>query len=98
METQRNRVISNFRESAVRVFLNLWFDFEKKVRSLNRQEDNNLFDQLQSRYTSSLKVELLKHAEICLSEYCGDRSSLRKNLNDQVAQNISAFITKARLL
>lgn len=98
METNKSMALSNFKEAAIKVFLNLWFDFEKHARKLDRDTDDNVFQQLQGRYIIGLKTELLKNAEICLGGYCGDRNSLRRNLNDQVAQNVSAFILRARQL
>lgn len=98
METNKGMALSNFRESAIRIFLFLWYDFEKQAKRLDRQADENVFQQLQSRYVVGLKAELFKSSEACLGGYCGDRNALRRNLNDQVAQNVSAFILKARQL
>lgn len=97
-ETNRSWAVSNFRESAVRVFLTLWFDFESHSKGIDANVDDTLFQQLRSRYVAGLKAQLLNTAERSLSVYCGDRTALRKNLNDQVAQNVSAFIMRANAL
>lgn len=98
MHSNTTIAITSFRESAVRIFLLLWNDFERKTKELDRKTDENVFQQLQYRYVEGLRAQLSSIAERTLMSFSGDLNGLRKCLTDQVSQNISAFMFRAKAI
>ncbi|MCG2616150.1 hypothetical protein LZZ85_17770 [Terrimonas sp. NA20] len=94
MRSNSEITVANFRESAVRSFLFFWYDFELKVKNLNRKEDENVFQQLRTRYAEALKTSLQQTAEKLLINFQGNKQGLRVCLTEQVSHNISAFMGK----
>lgn len=96
METDMEKIIARFRDSAGRIFVLIWEDFERRAKILDRQRDENVFQQLQSRYIDELRKQLTKIVEASLNEYSGDRNMLRRDLTNQVSYNVSEFLQKIR--
>ncbi|MET0466384.1 MAG: hypothetical protein ABW007_24720 [Chitinophagaceae bacterium] len=98
MRSNSDITVANFRESAVRTFLFFWYDFELKVKNLNRQEDESVFQQLRIRYAEALKTSLQQKVETLLSNFQGNKSGLQVCLADQVSHNVSAFMVRVSAL
>ncbi len=82
-----------FREEISVIYLRLTEAFEHNVRKLDRQWDENVFRQLQSRYEEELKRELAQLAEKFIGQH-GDgihNDTLRRDFSAQIAYTLTEF-------
>jgi len=70
--------------------------FEHNARKLDRQRDENVFRQLQSRYEATLKRELAQLAEKFIEQH-GERTNmdfLRREFSGQIGYTVTEFRLK----
>lgn len=98
MEKDINIIKSNFRNSSTRISHLIYEDFIRSVKKLDRQRDENVFRQLQSRYRSELEKQLNAAAEKVIGEYGGhnDMRTLQRELTNQISYNVSEFLLKIK--
>ncbi len=99
MHSDIDMINANFRRAASTVFLSLYEQFKNAVKDLDRQKDENVFRQLQSRYADELKRKLTEIAIGLLDRYKGpgDTNTLRRELTNQVSYYQTEFILKEQL-
>lgn len=98
MEKDIEIVVSQFRSEASGLFQAIAEDFVRHAKRLNRQWDENVFQQMQGRYMQELKKQLTHIAEKLISQYKGalNTNMLRHELTQQIDYYISAFVIKIR--
>ncbi len=99
MHSDIDMINANFRRAASTIFLSLYEQFKNAVKSLDRQKDENVFRQLQSRYADELKRKLTEIAIGLIDQYKGqgDTNTLRRELTNQVSYYQTEFILKEQL-
>lgn len=100
MQTGLDTIRNEFRTSSSRLFFSLYSDFEKAVAPLNRKRDENVFQQLQGRYSSDLEKQLNDIAKRILERYrdMQNINLIRGELTNSIAQYVHEFIAKAKSL
>ena len=89
---------SSFRNSSSRISQLIFNDFRKNIRKLDRQKDENVFQQLLGRYIHELERKLADEAGKALAQYQVkvNINILRRELTSQVSYNMSEFLLKVR--
>lgn len=91
-------IMSRFRNSSASIFHALCNDFEKKVKNISRRNDENVFQQLQGKYSQELKRQLTQLAKNTMA-ICHDTGSpgvLQKELTSHISYQVAEFELKAR--
>jgi hypothetical protein len=98
MERDIEIIVSHFRNEASSLFLAIVEDLERHAEKLNRQRDENVFQQMQSRFVQELKKQLAYIAEKVIGQYKGnaDINILRRELTAQIEYYISELLLKIR--
>ena len=98
MERDIEIIVSHFRNEASSLFLAIVEDFERHAEKLNRQRDENVFQQMQSRFVQELKKQLSYIAEKVIGQYKGNTgiNTLRRELTAQIEYYISELLLKIR--
>ncbi|MFT4093164.1 MAG: hypothetical protein QM640_05955 [Niabella sp.] len=96
MENDPIFIITGFRKTANELFDGLCHDFIDQAKKLDRQTDENVFQQLRSRYEGQLQQQLNREAMGLLQEYKRDDIlSLHQSLTGYISYCLSAFRIKA---
>lgn len=98
MKTDIDIVRARFRNEASTIYLRVMRNFELNVKRLDRQKDENVFQQLTARYADELKKELSQMAEKMVDQCSGgvNRDTLRQDFSRQISYNISELLLKIR--
>lgn len=98
MKSDINTLRAIFRNEASEIHLRVMKTFEFNTKKLDRQKDENVFQQLTARYADELKRELSQTAEQLIDRY-GDETNrhlLRQDFTHQIAYYISEWHLKIR--
>lgn len=98
MESDIERLKSNFRDSASKIVNYVWQEFQNQSSRLDRHKDENVFQQLQSRYINELQQRLREEAENLIRNYTGNSAALRRDLTNQIAYIVSQLNLRIRSL
>lgn len=98
MRADFDTVRARFRDEASVIHVRVMETFELNTKKLNRQRDENVFQQLTARYADELKRELSRMAEQLIDHYGDDTSRylLRQDFTHQIAYYISEWHLKIR--
>lgn len=89
-----------FHDRARSVFFSLYAEFRHSIASIDRQADENVFQQSQNRYASQLHLRL-NHIALELLEQAassGNRTRLNQVLSPSIEEYVKEFIQKAKSL
>ncbi len=84
-----DKIIVDFNDSARKVMASFLEKFMTNADSLNRRNDENVFQQLQARYADSLKAQLNSLAKSYLYQF---RSVDMQQLNNRLINSIEIYI------
>lgn len=99
MENDAVYIITRFRETAHKLFEELYHDFTEQVKKLDRQGDENVFQQLRGRYEYQLQRQLEEEAKELIRTYKrNDLLPLRQSLTGYISYCLSAFRVKTNAL
>jgi len=89
-----------FHDRARNVFFSLYTEFGHSIASVDRQGDENVYQQLQNRYISQLHLRLNNIALELLEQAdpTGNRTKLNQALTRSIEEYIKEFLQKARSL
>lgn len=89
-----------FRKSSTTIYISVFEAFQTSIRALDRQKDENVFQQLQGKYLHELKRQLTDAAMHYLSQFHdkGNPENLRGALTNEIAHYINEFLHKTRSL
>lgn len=93
MKRDIENINAAFREEASVIYRRLMEAFENNTRKLDRQWDENVFRQVQSRYEEELKRELIHLAEKIIGQH-GEgiiNDTLSRDFSAQIAYTATAF-------
>jgi len=103
-----NRIVMNefpqeivdFDNKAKKIFFSLYENFAGSAKQLDRQKDNNVFQQQQSKYLNTLKTQLENLArDILYKNSClKNINLLNKKLRDEINIYLNEFTQKSRSL
>lgn len=98
MEKDITLIISDFRNLSSKIYEMVYDDFRQKVKNLDRQRDENVFQQLQARYVNALKKQLEQEAEKVIQEHNRHHAvrTLQRELTGQIAYLLPEFILKVK--
>lgn len=85
MQKDSDEILVEFNNDADKLLSFLFEKFQKNVQDINRNKDENVFQQLQSKYSYSFKNELENMAKIHIEKYKGDKVH---ELNNRLSNNI----------
>lgn len=88
MQKDSDEILVEFNDDAGKLLGFLFAKFQKNVQALNRNKDENVFQQLQSKYLYSFKNELENMAKIQIEKYKGDKAH---ELNNRLSNSIDRF-------
>lgn len=95
MEQDPELVITGFQKTAVNLFEELYHHFKKQARKLDRQTDENVFQQLRGRYERQLQYQLDQEAKDLMRTYKrGDVLQLQKSLTEHIGYFLVEFKRK----
>src|SRR4051812_45494098 len=99
MQKDPDEILVEFNDSAGRLLTYLFEKFQKNVQSLNRNKDDNVFQQLQAKYMYDFKNELENMAKIYI-EKCGGANAheLNNRLTNSIDRFTNEFIQQIRSL
>jgi hypothetical protein len=98
MNSDINTFKAKFRAEASVIHLRVMKTFEMSTKKLDRQKDENVFQQLTARYADELKRELSQMAEKLIDQ-SGDgtkRNSLQQDFARQISYHVSEWLLKVR--
>ena len=99
MQKDSDEILVEFNNDAGKLLSFLFAKFQKNVQPLNRNKDENVFQQLQSKYLYSFKNELENMAKIQIEKYKGDKAyELNNRLSDSIDRLINEFVQQIRTL
>lgn len=88
-----------FHDRARNVFFSLYREFRHSIASIDRQGEENVYQQLQNRYASQLHLQLHNIAlELLDQTESSDRSKLNFSLSHAIEEYVKEFMQKAKLL
>ena len=98
MEKDFGNIISKFRDLSSKISEMIFDDLKRKVKKLDRQKDENVFQLLQARYINELEKQLQQEAEKMVQENnkYSNLKLLRNELTNQASYILSEFLQKAR--
>ena len=96
MENGVTLIITGFRNLSSKVYEVICDDFARSVNKLDRQTDENVFQQLGARYAKELERDLEQEAEKILTTHKSHEAigTLERELAGQIAYLVSAFLLK----
>ena len=94
------REIVDFDNKAKKIFFSLYQNFAGSAKQLDRQKDNNVFQQQQSKYLNTLKNQLENLAQDILNKNSSLKNInlLNKKLSDEINTYLNEFTQKSRSL
>jgi hypothetical protein len=100
MENNLDQVITDYNERARQIFFTLFAEFRKSVSSIDRRRDENVFQQFQSKYLNTLKLQLENVAREILqkNERMNGFDRLEQTMPAMIAGYINEFLQKIRSL
>ena len=92
--------IVDFDNKAKKIFFSLYENFAGSAKQLDRQKDNNVFQQQQSKYLNTLKTQLENLARDILDKTSSLKNInlLNKKLRDEINIYLNEFTQKSRSL
>ena len=88
-----------FHDRARNVFFSIYSEFRHSIASVDRQGDENVFQQLQNRYVSQLHLRLDSIALELLEQTEGtNRNQLSVSLSQSIKEYINEFMQKVKSL
>ena len=84
-----DQVLVDFNSSARKQLASLLSQFMSNVHQINRKGNENVFQQLQARYTNSFKDQLEELAKSLIHKY---RSVDEQQLNNRLRNNIAIYL------
>jgi len=84
-----DQVLVDFNSSARKQLASLLSQFMSNVHQINRKGNENVFQQLQARYTNSFKDQLEELAKSLIYKY---RSVDEQQLNNRLRNNIAIYL------
>lgn len=95
-----SQILIDFNNRAKAIFFSLYEKFRQSTKLLNRKQDDNVFQQQQSKYLQTLKQQLESMALEILGKNSspGDSSQLNKKLTDEINEYVNEFRQKSRSL
>lgn len=100
MENDIEMITTRFRNEAAGLFAMTAIDCTHHLKAINRQLDENVFQQIQGRYIHQLRHQLNQIAKQEMSLYTNnrDRNLLNRELTKQVDYYVSELLLKTRSL
>ncbi|MGN6493135.1 MAG: hypothetical protein ACTHLE_14140 [Agriterribacter sp.] len=98
MTSDINTIKARFRDEASVIHLRIMSTFELNTQKLDREKDENVFQQLSARYADELKRELSQMAGKLIDQ-CGDgttRNLLKQDFARQISYHVSEWLLKIR--
>lgn len=96
MDANLEIIKNKFQDAASVIFTSLYDEFRRLVERLDRTKDENVFRQLQGRYTNELEKRLNEKASGMLGDFEGNKSQLSHHLAQRVKDITAEFLVKAR--
>ena len=92
--------IVEFDNKAKKIFFSLYENFAQSAKQLDRQKDDNVFQQQQSKYLNTLKTQLENLAQESLNKNSSLKNInlLNKKLRDEINAYLNEFMQKSRSL
>jgi len=92
--------IVDFDNKAKKIFFSLYEKFAESTKQLDRKKDDNVFQQQQSKYLSTLKTQLENLAQDLLNKKSSVKNInlLNKKLRDEINAYLNEFRQKSRSL
>jgi len=92
--------IVDFDNKAKKIFFSLYENFAGSAKQLDRQKDDNVFQQQQSKYLNTLKTQLENLAQDILNKNSSLKNInlLNKKLRDEINTYLNEFTQKSRSL
>ena len=92
--------IVDFENKAKKIFFSLYENFAGSAKQLDRQKDDNVFQQQQSKYLNTLKTQLENLARELLNKNSSLKNInlLNKKLRDEINIYLNEFRQKSRSL
>ena len=87
--------MADFENSAGKLFLYLYKQFEVATNPLDRKKDENVFLQTGSQYTYTLKQPLTERALKLMEEYKGTNENI-SHIQQTFTQRIEAYVNEFR--
>jgi len=84
-----DQVLVDFNSSARKQLASLLSQFMSNVHQINRKGNENVFQQLQARYTNSFKDQLEELAKSLIHKY---RSVNEQQINNRLRNNIAIYL------
>lgn len=94
METDIEVIKSNFRQEASQIFSYIFRSFRKHAEKLDRQRDENVFQQLAGSHADQLKTQLTQTAKKMMARFSGPVDKLNRELTKEISYYISEFHVK----
>ena len=92
--------IVDFDNKAKKIFFSLYEKFAESAKQLDRKKDDNVFQQQQSKYLNTLKIQLENLAQDLLNKNSPLKNInlLNKKLRDEINIYLNEFEQKSRSL
>jgi hypothetical protein len=99
MQKYPDEILVEFNDGALKLLGFVFAKFEKNVRLLDRNKDDNVFQQLRAKYLHSFKNELENMAKIHIEKYKGDKAhELNNRLSNSIDRFTNEFVQQIRAL
>ncbi|ANH80330.1 hypothetical protein A8C56_04465 [Niabella ginsenosidivorans] len=99
MEQDPVLIMTGFRKTANKLFEELYFNFMEQIKKLDRQGDENVFQQIRGRYERQLQQQLSIEARELIRTYKrNDLLQLQQSLTSYINYCLSAFRIKINSL
>ena len=98
MENDIAIVISRYRDLSSKISERIYDEFKRKIESLDRRRDENVFQLVQARYINELEKQLHHEVEKMVEKYKTNTNVtlLRHELGNQASYILSEFLQKAK--
>jgi hypothetical protein len=94
-----DQVLVDFNSNARKLLAFLLSQFMSNVHQINRRENENVFQQLQARYTNSFKDQLEALAKNLIHKYRAvDEQQLNNRLRNNIAIYLQEFLQQTKSL
>jgi hypothetical protein len=92
------QIATDFRNISSRIYEFIFAEFRRSVKQLDRQLDENVFQQVQAKHIGKLKQMLEQETARTLESHGRHRAAqaLQQEMTGQIAYLLSAFLLKAR--
>ena len=99
MKSNIEQYTVQFHNRAREIFFSLYNDFKRSTATVDRLRDENVFQQLQAKYTHELKSQLYAVASEMLEQVSsGVHDGFNHLLHSLIEDYINEFVQKARSL